>query len=588
MKNLIRLLLRNRSVTKISILLGLSAGGVAYSTDYSWNNSNSTTTSWFTPGNWSPGGPPTASDIVVNPTLYSDAVIFGNNAAVGGINLTNLTSGWTITNTQASTTRTLTVNGNVAKAGAGNLSFRNNAVGAQLNVAITGTLTLSSGNMLLGAFGAGQDINAFNVTGLTTVSGGTLLTRGTNSAINLNGGLSISSGAVVSASGMGAATSGTTGFTTAFLSGAGQLKANNGNAFNGTVVINGSTGSSTFSGQVIDGSGGSGVLSIVKSGGSTQVFSGNNSYTGGTAINGGTLALGSANAVGTTGSITFGGGTLQFSANNTTDYSARIVNSTAGAIAIDTNGHNVSFGALGSSNTGGLTKNGTGTLTLTGNNTYTGSTTVTSGTLLVSSGAGIGDGAVAVNGGSLTVNGSVGNGGVTINSGGSLGGNGSIAGNVTLNGGTLAPGNSPGLLSVGSLTLSSGTTAFEINGTGRGTTFDAIDVANGGGVQFGGAFTLSFGSLLADSTTLDLFSFNTGSTGDFSSVVSTGSYASAGWIRNGLNDTWTLNTGSQTLVFSEATGDLQVIPEPATWALLALGLTLAVTLRRRRNADLVD
>jgi len=678
--------LKNGIASKLAAFFSLLlVASSAYSaTNYTW--SSSVSSSWFTAGNWSPsGGPPGSTDIVVNPSSFGGAVIFGADATIGGINLTNLTSAWSISNTQASTTRTLTVNGDVSKAGAGNLSFRNNAAGQQLNVGIGGALNLSSGNLFIGDFGTGQDINSFNVVGLTTASAGLMLTRGNYTAITFSGGLSIGSSATVSASGMGAATSGTTGFTTAFLTGSGQLKANNGNAFSGTVLINGASGTSTFSGQVVDGAGGSGILSIVKSGNSTQVFSGSNTYTGGTTINGGTLALGNANALGTSGTITFGGGALQFSASNTTDYSSRIANSTAGAIAIDTNGQSVSFGALGSSNTGGLTKSGSGTLTLTGNNTYTGntavnsgtlalnssgaladsvavnvatgatfsisgitassetigsisgtssssvvlgaknltaggnnsstsfagvisgsggsltkagsgiltlggsntytgSTTVSAGTLVISSGAGIGNGAVAVNGGSLTVNGSVGNGGVTVASGATLSGSGTIAGNVTLSGGTLAPGNSPGLLSVGSLTLSSGVTSFEISGTGRGTTYDAIDVANGGGVQFGGTFSLSFSSLLSNSTTLDLFSFNTASSGDFTALTSTGSYASAGWTRNASNDTWTLQSGSQTLTFSEVTGDLQIVPEPSAWALLAIGVTLSFTLRRRRKS----
>lgn len=215
------------------------------------------------------------------------------------------------------------------------------------------------------------------------------------------------------------------------------------------------------------------------------------------------------------------------------------------------------------SGTGAIIKNGTGTLTLNGTNTYTGSTTVNAGTLLVN-----GDGSAAT-------------GAMTVGSGATLGGSGKIGGAVTIqSGGVLAPGNSPGLLTAASLSLNPGsTTSFEINGTGRGTTFDAIDIASGGTLQLGGTFGIAFGSVLADSTVLDLFNFTTVSTGDFNSMTSTGSYAGT-WSKTG--EIWSLVSGGQTLKFSEITGDLSVIPEPATWMFVAIGLTVVLVLRRRR------
>jgi fibronectin-binding autotransporter adhesin len=93
----------------------------------------------------------------------------------------------------------------------------------------------------------------------------------------------------------------------------------------------------------------------------------------------------------------------------------------------------------------GLTKTGPGTLTLSGTNTYTGNTAVTAGTLIV--------------------NGSIGAGSVNVSSAATLGGEGTIGGPVNIqNGGILSPGvgtvpgasPAPGTLTVGSLTLSSG------------------------------------------------------------------------------------------------------------------------------------
>lgn len=117
---------------------------------------------------------------------------------------------------------------------------------------------------------------------------------------------------------------------------------------------------------------------------------------------------------------------------------------------------------------GSLTLDGAGTLVLGGANTYTGPTTV--------------------NGGQLIVNGSVSS-AVTINEGGALGGAGTLNGSLQLRrGAVLAPGNSPGVLTVGSLDLASGSKMIvEVDPT-LAVTHDRVNVT--------GAATIASGALL--------------------------------------------------------------------------------------------
>jgi T5SS/PEP-CTERM-associated repeat protein/autotransporter-associated beta strand protein len=304
----------------------------------------------------------------------------------------------------------------------------------------------------------------------------------------------------------------------------------------------------------------------------TTILTGANTYTGATTISGGTLHAGAAGTLSSSSAFTLSdtaGATLDLNNFNQTIGSLSGGGATGGDITLGsgiltTGGNNSSTSYAGViSGSGGVTKQGSGTLTLTGANNYSGGTTVSAGTLQgsttslqgnitnnaaivfdqASSGAyagaisgsgslaktGAGNvnltgthtytGATTISGGTLSVNGSIANSAVTVNSGGTLGGSGTIGSTSITSGGLLAPGNSIGTLTVnGNLNFAAGSIyRAEVDAVGNNDRINVTGTAtlNGGTVDVqAGAGTY------AANTTYTLLNAAGGRTGNFSGVTS--------------------------------------------------------------------
>jgi len=539
----------SRGLVALSLVGSLTLGtSQAQAADGTWIQNAS--------GNWNNATTgPWLNDIVAsgaNSNAFFNTIDLTANATV------TLTENFTIGNLYFGDTGTSTLfNWTLSRTGSAALTLQTSSGAPTISTA-TGTTTINA------ALAGTQ--------GFTKTGSGTLVLSGTNS---LTGGITVNAG-------------------TLDIRTTGSIGSNSISLAAGTILdaANSATGSSiTISGNIT----GDGRINKTSST-STLVLTGNNSFTGGTTLGAGIIAVGSGlnNGIGS-GTLTLNGGALI-----STDNTARtFINAIAlgsnnlrlgGIQGESTNLGNLNFTWNGTTTIGGskdltvnnntrvtfanswtgnnnvvITKRGTGTLVFDGN--MTGSTSV----------------GVTVSAGTLILNGSkTTSGAVTVETGGTLGGNSpSMAGVFTLNtGGAISPGDG----GIGTLTATNLTWNGETSGAFAQMKFELGNVPNLGIAATSDKLSLGTGILTKGSGTTFTFDFlGTGATGDtytlltFGSTTFSASDFSYTNLAGGLTGTFSLEANS--LLFT-------VVPEPSTYALLAVGLMAVVFFRRKKSSAL--
>ncbi len=301
-------------------------------------------------------------------------VFFAKVLAASGTSGLTKSGGGTLTLAGASTYTGLTsVSGGSLKLGVVNAIKSGNAVTLYSATAgATVTLDLNSFAQTIG--GAGLTLG-----GATPTSGAQVIGAGAGSVLTLSGGLTAFT-YVAANNPLGSIIS----TTRLSLNGAAQT-------FN--VGNSSSAATDLWISSIIQNG------ALVKAGAGTMGVTAANTYAGTTTLSGGILSAGSAEIGGVSGpfgnplptaaSMIFNGGTLQYSASNSYDYSGRFAVTLNSPYSIDTNGRDVVFAsALTANGINNLIKSGAGTLTLSGANTFTGTTIVNGGTLAVSGATG--------------------------------------------------------------------------------------------------------------------------------------------------------------------------------------------------------
>jgi autotransporter-associated beta strand protein len=414
----------------------------------------------------------------------------------------------------------------------------NSAMGTQPNL----SASLAINNLNFTSAGVGYDLTSSN-TGIKL----TLMRTGTGGASAINAVNTSGTNTIDAPLILGAAANQTQTFT---------------QSSGGTLIVNGVISNTNN-------------VTLSLNGGGIIQLGGANTYSGGTTLNAGTLNINNASALGT-GTFTIAGGSnaiidnttggaITLSANNAQVWNGNFtftgtqsLNLGTGAVAlgasrtVTVNANNLTVGGVISGTGFGLTKAGSGTLTLSGANTYTGATTVNAGTLLVNGSNSAATGAVSVN-----------------NSGTTLGGTGTIGGAVTVNSGANLLGGT-GSLASGTLTLANNLT-----------------------LNSGSIIELALGASGAHSTitrTGGTWSFNMTQAFTFINLgAQPGSYSN---IITGLGSDpgsesgWTITNTGWIGNFTYGSGDISLnvvaVPEPSTWIAGALALGAVGWTQRRR------
>ncbi|HSW18605.1 MAG TPA: autotransporter outer membrane beta-barrel domain-containing protein, partial [Ramlibacter sp.] len=435
---------------------------------------------------------------------------------VGGLGSGSVTvqDGGTLDSRGGSVGQSFGSSGSVTVSGFG--STWNNGPAGGLNVGSfgTGTLTITSGAAVLNNTGFAANIgNGANSKGTVIVTGGGSLWR---NSTTLNVGLGGSGSLTLEQGGQVIAVQGVTiaqnaGSTGVLNIGAPEeaLPVLRGTLTTPSVTFGAGTGRLVFNHTAPAGDDYnflpliSGAGRVVVLGGATDLIA-SNTYTGGTTIGGGSLQIASnANLGQAAGTLEIAGaGTLRIAGD------IRMARNTTlgdGGGTLDTQAFDLTMNAP-ITGQGGLVKLGSGKLVLTADNSYTGLTNIAAGTVQLgnggSAGAIAGDvlhngnalifersneltlagaisgsgslqqvgsgtttlsgnsaaffGSTAVTNGALRINGLLGNAlsSMTVSNGGRLGGTGTLGGSVLIGDGVLAPGNSPGRLTInGNLSL---------------------------------------------------------------------------------------------------------------------------------------
>jgi hypothetical protein len=557
--------------------------------------------------------------------VSSGELALGGNDTVGSLSIT----GGTVSGSRTLTAATYALNGGTVSenlgegtvnASSGTTSLSGTSAAANVNVS-GGLLSLASVNRLLDtaavvvssgelAMGGSDTIGSLSTTG-GTVSGTGKLTAATYA---LNGGtVSVNLGAgTVNASSGTTSLSGTSDAANVNVSG-GLLTLASANRLADAAAVavssgelamggNDTIGSLSTTGGTVSGSGILTAATYALNGGTVSA----NLGAGTVNISSGTTSLSGTSAA---ANVNVSGGTLNTSsANRLADGAAvAVLGGTLGVGGDDT------VGSLVASGTGAVTVATGTTLTANGNSSITGSARATGGTVAVANNSLLN----LANSSSTTTS------DLSIGSGSTLAGTGGTSGQIK-GSGLLSPGNSPGILTSGSVDLTGGIDfAFEFTAAGAPTYLHAGDSKNdllhltSGSTPFSGSFsagnTVSFyfndaglsaslasvtpttylGGFFVDSSSFDIAGLLSSANMQYFIAAAGGSTTFNGLSYNRMSDEVAdriilSNVNQSGADFTTGTVNgtvlgVMAVPEPSSGSLLLAGIGSLIVLRRFRK-----